>query len=169
MKIFSANIKSLTELYNNELRKALDLEEQGLKAIPVNIAKANDTQLKQVFQSHLQESELHVSKVRQLLQHLPEHSSQTCKIASALSSEAQDTIKDVNAPDVLDVALIAIAQQAEHHEIAVYGTLKNWARLLGRTQDYAVLESIENEEKHMDKLLSTVAEHVNSEAAAVAA
>ena len=169
MKIFSANVKSLTELYNSELRKALDLEEQGLKALPINIAKAADAQLKQVFQSHLQESELHVTKVRELLAQLPETSSQTCKIASALSSEAQDTIKDVNDPDVLDVALIGIAQQAEHHEIAVYGTLKNWARLLGRTSDYAVLESIENEEKHADKLLSTVAERVNSEAQAVAA
>ena len=169
MKIFSANVKSLTELYNNELRKALDLEEQGVKSIQASMEKANDLQLKQALQSHLQESELHVQKVRELLEHLPETGSQTCKVASALSTEAADTVKDVNDADVLDVALIAIGQQAEHHEIAVYGTLKNWARLLGRTQDFSVLESIENEEKHADKLLSMVAERVNSEAQAVAA
>lgn len=164
MKIFSANIQSLQELYNSELRKALDLEEQIVKALPTMMEKASDTQLKQAFQSHLQESETHVDKVKQLLAQLPEQSSQTCKVIHALVTEAQDTIKDVNDADVLDVALIGAGQQVEHHEIAVYGTLKTWARLLGRTQDAQVLESIENDEKHADKLLSQVADRVNSEA-----
>ena len=34
MKIFSANLQTLQELYNSELRKALDLEEQIVKALP---------------------------------------------------------------------------------------------------------------------------------------
>jgi ferritin-like metal-binding protein YciE len=169
MKIFSANLQTLQELYNNELRKALDLEEQIVKALPTMIEKSSDTQLKQAFQSHLQESELHVDKVKQLLGQQPESSSQTCKVIHALVTEAQDTIKDVNDPDVLDVALIGAGQQVEHHEMAVYGTLKNWAALLGRTQDAQVLESILNDEKHADKLLSQVADRVNSDAAAVAA
>lgn len=164
MKIFSANIQSLQELYNAELRKALDLEEQIVKALPTMIDKASDTQLKQAFQSHLQESETHVDKVKQLLGQQPEQSSETCKVIHALVTEAQDTIKDVKDADVLDVALIGAGQQVEHHEIAVYGTLKNWARLLGRHQDAQVLESIENDEKHADKLLSQVADRVNSEA-----
>ena len=70
----------------------------------------------------------------------------------------------MNDPDVLDVALIGAGQQVEHHEMAVYGTLQNWARLLGRHQDAQVLESILNDEKHADKLLSQVAERINSEA-----
>ncbi|GAA3755484.1 YciE/YciF ferroxidase family protein [Terriglobus aquaticus] len=169
MKIFSANLQTLQELYNNELRKALDLEEQIVKALPTMIEKSSDTQLKQAFQSHLQESELHVDKVKQLLSQQEDSDSQTCKVIHALVTEAQDTIKDVNDPDVLDVALIGAGQQVEHHEIAVYGTLKNWAALLGRTQDAQVLESILNDEKHADKLLSQVADRVNSDAAAVAA
>ena len=168
MKIFSANIQSLQELYNSELRKALDLEEQIVKALPTMIEKSSDTQLKQAFQSHLQESETHVDKVKQLLSEQPESDSQTCKVIHALVTEAQDTIKDVNDPDVLDVALIGAGQQVEHHEIAVYGTLKTWARLLGRNQDAQVLESIENDEKHADKLLSQVADRVNSDTLAVA-
>lgn len=168
MKIFSANIQSLQELYNSELRKALDLEEQIVKALPTMIEKSSDTQLRQAFQSHLQESETHVDKVKQLLGQQPESDSQTCKVIHALVTEAQDTIKDVNDADVLDVALIGAGQQVEHHEMAVYGTLKTWARLLGRHQDAQVLESIENDEKHADKLLSQVADRVNSEALAAA-
>lgn len=169
MKIFSANVQSLTELYNSELRKALDLEEQIVKALPTMIEKSTDTQLKQAFQSHLQESETHVDKVKQLLSQQEKKDSDTCKVIHALVTEAQDTIKDVTDPDVLDVALIGAGQQVEHHEMAVYGTLKNWAGLLGRTEDAMVLESILNDEKHADKLLSMVADRVNSEATAVAA
>lgn len=164
MKIFSANVQSLTELYNSELRKALDLEEQIVKALPIMMEKATDVQLKQAFQSHLQESELHVEKVKGLLAQQPESDSQTCKVIHALVTEANDTIKDVNDPDVLDVALIGAAQQVEHHEIAVYGTLKTWARLLGLTADVTALESILHDEKHADILLSDISDRVNAEA-----
>jgi len=169
MKIFSANVQSLTELYNSELRKALDLEEQIVKALPTMVDKSADTQLKQAFQSHLQESRTHVDKVKQLLREQRDSNSLTCKVIHALIAEAEDTIKDVTDPDVLDVALIGAGQQVEHHEMAVYGTLKNWALLLGRTQDAMVLESILNDEKHADKLLSQLADRVNSEAMAMAA
>ena len=164
MKIFSANVQSLSELYNSELRKALDLEESIVKDLPTMMEKATDTQLKQAFQSHLQESETHVQKVKNLLSQQPDSDSQTCKVIHALVTEAQDTIKDVNDPDVLDVALIGAAQQVEHHEIAVYGTLKTWARLLGLTEDATVLESILQDEKHADTLLSDISDRVNEEA-----
>ncbi len=164
MKIFSANVQTLNKLYNSELRKALDLEEQIVKALPTMIEKSTDTQLKQAFQSHLQESETHVNKVKQLLAQQEDSSSQTCKVIHALVTEAQDTIKDVTDSDVLDVALIGAGQQVEHHEIAVYGTLRQWAMLLGLSNDAQVLGSILNDEKHADQLLSTVADRVNSEA-----
>jgi ferritin-like metal-binding protein YciE len=67
---------------------------------------------------------------------------------------------------VRDVALIAAGQQVEHHEIAVYGTLRRWAELLGLPEDAVVLESIEAEEVNADELLSEIAEHVNFQAAA---
>ena len=161
MKLFSAHLESLGELYNNELRKALDLEEAITKALPLMIEKATDIQVKQAFQSHLQETETHVEKVRSLL---GDQDSETCKVIHALVTEANDTMKDVTDADVLDVALIGAAQQVEHHEIAVYGTLKAWARLLGKTEDVAVLESILHDEKHADVLLSDISDRVNTEA-----
>ena len=69
---------------------------------------------------------------------------------------------------MLDVALIGAGQHVEHHEMAVYGTLKNWAKLLGRTEDVSILDSILKDEKHADQLLSDVADRVNSEAPALA-
>ena len=65
-----------------------------------------------------------------------------------------------------DVALIGAGQQVEHHEIAVYGTLRRWAEILGLAEDAVVLESIEAEEVNADELLSEIAERVNYQVAA---
>ena len=83
-----------------------------------------------------------------------------------LTTEASDTIKDVTDPSIRNVALIGAAQQVEHHEIAVYGTLRRWADLLGLTDDSRVLLSIEKEEANADKLLTQISERVNVQAAA---
>ena len=50
----------------------------------------------------------------------------------SLISEAEDNIKDAGDPSIRDITLIASAQQVEHHEMAIYGTLRNWAELLGQ-------------------------------------
>ena len=69
-------------------------------------------------------------------------------------------------PGVRDVALIGAAQQVEHHEIAVYGTLRRWAELLGLPNDAAVLKAIEAEEGKADQLLTQISETVNVQVAA---
>jgi ferritin-like metal-binding protein YciE len=95
-----------------------------------------------------------------------EASIETCKVINGLITEASDTIKDVTDVSIRDIALIGAAQQVEHHEIAVYGTLRRWAEILGLPEDAAVLESIEVEEGNADELLSEIAERVNYHAAA---
>jgi ferritin-like metal-binding protein YciE len=62
------------------------------------------------------------------------------------------------------VTLIAAAQQVEHHEMAVYGTLRTWAGILGENDQAIVLESILEEERHADLLLTGIAGYVNTTA-----
>jgi ferritin-like metal-binding protein YciE len=87
-------------------------------------------------------------------------------VINGLTTEASDTITDVTDPSIRDIALIGAAQQVEHHEIAVYGTLRRWAEILGLAEDAIVLESIEAEEANADEILSEIAERVNYQAAA---
>ncbi|MFZ0320115.1 MAG: DUF892 family protein, partial [Candidatus Sulfotelmatobacter sp.] len=93
-------------------------------------------------------------------------STETCRVIDGLTTEASDTIKDVTDPSVRDIALIGAAQQVEHHEIAVYGTLRRWAEIIGRTSDASILESIEAEEVNADETLTQIAGTVNTQAAA---
>jgi ferritin-like metal-binding protein YciE len=167
MKLFSANIEDLRTLYISNLKKALDMEQKITKALPDLIERSSDSTLSTAFSNHLQETRGHVAKVESLLRkHIGETATETCKVINGLTTEASDTIKDVTDPTIRNIAMVGAAQQVEHHEIAVYGTLRSWARLLGFDDDAAILKSIEAEEVNADRLLTQISERVNYEAAA---
>ncbi|MGB8480649.1 MAG: DUF892 family protein [Acidobacteriaceae bacterium] len=167
MKLMSANIEDLRTLYISNLKKTLDMEQKITKALPDLIEKSTDPELSSAFRAHLEETRGHVAKVQQLLQkNNGKADTETCKVMDGLTTEASDTMKDVIDPSIRNVALIGAAQQVEHHEIAVYGTLRRWADLLGLTDDSRVLLSIEKEEANADKLLTQISERVNVQAAA---
>jgi ferritin-like metal-binding protein YciE len=165
MKLFSENIEDLRTLYVSNLKKALDMEQKITKALPTMIEKSTDPQLATAFRNHLEETRGHVAKVQNLLRDVTgEADASTCKAISAIITEAEDNIKDASDPSVRDITLIASAQQVEHHEIAVYGTLRTWAELLGQDGAADTLEGILEQEKKADELLSTISDSVNTTA-----
>jgi ferritin-like metal-binding protein YciE len=165
MKLFSENIEDLRTLYVAGLKKALDMEQKITKALPTMIEKSTDSQLAAAFRNHLTETQGHVAKVQSLLREATgDDSAGTCKAISALITEAEDNIKDAADPSIRDITLIASAQQVEHHEIAVYGTLRSWAELLGQDGAANTLETILEEEKKADELLTAISDTVNTTA-----
>jgi len=165
MKLFSAHIEDLRSLYISDLRKALDMERKITKALPDLVENASDDELATAFNTHMEETRGHVERVESLLaSNAGDTETETCKVIDGLITEASNTIKDVTDSSIRDIGLIGAAQQVEHHEIAVYGTLRRWAELLGLSGDVLVLESIEAEEINADELLSSISERVNVEA-----
>lgn len=167
MKLFSENIEDLRTLYVTNLQKALDMEQKITKALPTMIEKSTDPELANAFRTHLQETQGHVAKVEALLRRATgDASTKTCKVINGLTTEAEDSIKDATDPAIRDITLIAAGQQVEHHEIAIYGTLRTWAGILGKTEDVNVLNSILDEEENADQILTDISDHVNLQAAA---
>jgi ferritin-like metal-binding protein YciE len=165
MKLFSENIEDLRTLYITNLKKALDMEQKITKALPTMIEKSTDPELAAAFRNHLQETRGHVAKVESLLREATgEASTSTCKAISSLITEAEDNIKDAGDESIRDITLIASAQQVEHHEMAVYGTLRTWAELLGDNTAAQILESILDEEKIADETLTAISDTVNTSA-----
>ncbi len=143
------------------------MEQKITKALPDLIEKSLDSELSGAFRVHLEETKGHARQVESLLQrNTGNAATETCKVINGLTTEAADTIKDVTESSIRDIALIGAAQQVEHHEIAVYGTLRRWAEILGLVEDAAVLQTIEAEEIHADEVLSSISARVNFEAAA---
>jgi ferritin-like metal-binding protein YciE len=167
MKLFSANIEDLRTLYLTELRKALDMEQKITNSLPKLIENSSDPELAGALDNHLGQTQGHVIKLQQLLQtNAGTVSTETCKAIEGLSTAASDSLKDATAPAIRDIVIIEAAQSVEHHEIALYGTLRRWAALLGLSADAEVLESIEAEEFEADELLTRISESVNIQAAA---
>jgi ferritin-like metal-binding protein YciE len=165
MKFFSANLETLRELYRNQLRMLLSTEDQITEALPTMIEKATDVQLKQAFQSHLQETRVHKTRLQEILnEELQKAEPIKCKVLAALVTEAGDLIKDVTDPSVRDVALIAAAQRVEHYEIASYGAVRHWAQILGEAEHASLLDKTIQEEGHADHLLTSIAGRVNVDA-----
>ena len=163
MKVFSANLDSLRQLYINQLQMLLSTEQQITEALPKMIDKSTDTQLKQAFQSHLQETEVQAQRLEQILNEIAgESGAVKCKVMAALVTETEDMVKDAADDAVRDAALISAGQRVEHYEIATYGAVRQWAQMLGRTSDAELLDKTIKEEGHADHLLTEIADRVNT-------
>ena len=167
MGFFSKDIVTMDDLFVHTLRDIYYAEKQILKALPDMIEKATDPQLKQGFQSHLQETKNQVKRVEEVFEmHGVEAKGVDCPAIDGILEEADEIAGEVDDKQVLDAALIAAAQAVEHYEITRYGTLIAWAKQLGRNDCASVLQKNLDEEKAADQKLTALAEKsVNRKAA----
>ena len=165
MKFLSANLENLRELYVDQLQHLHSAETQITEALPKMIEKATDAQLKQALQTHLQETRGHLARLERILQHaLGKVDSKKNKGIAALITEGEDIISDANSDAVRDAGIIAAAQKVEHYEMAAYGTMRNFAEILGLTEQSELLEQTLDEEKHADAVLTQISDTANTRA-----
>jgi len=165
MKFISANLDNLKKLYIDQLQHLHSAENQITKALPKMIEKASDPQLKQVLQTHLQETQGHVARLEQILQNSKgEVDSKKSKGMAALIAEGEDIITDASDEAVRDAGIIAAAQKVEHYEIAAYGTVRTFAEILGLDHDADLLDTTLEEEKHADVVLTQISDSANTRA-----
>ncbi len=173
MKWVSEDFQNLRSLWVSQLRVLLSAEEQIVRALPDMITHASDAQLQGAFQAHLQETEVHIQRLEQILAEqkrvdatVDSISPVKCKAIAAIKAEAEDIFVDARDAWVRDAALIGAAQRVEHYEIASYGTVRQWALLLGETAAAELLDKTAKEEGHADHLLTEIAVRVNPKAKA---
>jgi ferritin-like metal-binding protein YciE len=163
MGIFTPDVNNLRELYVTMLERALSSEKQIVnKGLPAMIEKSTAPELAEAFRTHLEESKEHVSRLERILDaEKGEVSESKCKVTAQLISSAESNISDAANEQIRDVVLIAAGNQVEHHEIAVYGTLRTWAEALGETEDAQLLQKTLEEEENAAQLLSELADQIN--------
>jgi len=167
MGLLSKDIKTMDDLFVHTLQDIYYAENQITKALPQMIDKASDPQLKQAFQTHLEETRNQIKRLEQVFQqHGAEVKGVDCPAIDGITEEAQELMGEVEDPEVLDAAILASAQAVEHYEITRYGTLIAWAKELGRNDCAQLLQQNLEEEKATDKKLTALAEsRVNRKAA----
>ena len=159
MGLLSKPIKTLDDLFVHTLQDIYYAEQKIAKTLPKMIEKVTDPQLKQGFQTHLNETKNHVTRLEQVFKmHGETPKAVTCPAIDGILAEADEIMGDVKDPEVLDAAALASAQAVEHYEITRYGTLIAWARQLGRDDCAGVLQQNLDQEKATDRKLTEIAE-----------
>lgn len=160
---------SLRELYLGQLRYLLSTENQIVKGLPSMMEHAEDVQLKQAFQAHLQETKVHVTRLEEMLSDLKgDADEKKDAILAALVGSGETIVKETDAGPVRDAGLIGAAQKVEHYEMACYGTARDWAAQLGLARHAQLLQQTLDEEKHADSLLTHIAQRTNTSASRAA-
>ncbi len=161
-------VKTLNELYVDELRDLYSAETQIVRALP-KISKAVTTpELRKALEAHLEQTHGQIERLKTIFGELAEKpSGHTCKAMQGLLEEGDELIETVAEGPVRDAALIGACQKVEHYEGAGYGTAKTFATILGFKDHVKLLEETESEEFQADALLTQLAvEKVNDQAAA---
>ncbi|HTI38638.1 MAG TPA: DUF892 family protein [Vicinamibacterales bacterium] len=161
-----AEPKDLSGLFVKKLRHVYDTEQRLTKALPKMEKAATSPDLKQAFAAHLSETETHIERLERLFGLFDQKPNADADDAIKGIISAGDNVAGIDTDAVRDAALIAAAQAAEHYEMAEYGTLRTWARVLGRSDAVQLLEFTLEEEKKADQKLTEVASRLNYQAAA---
>ncbi len=152
-------LESLRDLLVEQLQDLYDAENRITKALPKMAKAASSPELKAAFEKHLAETEGHVMRLEQAFEALGEKAKKkTCQAIKGLIEEGEETIKEDAEPEVKDAALIAAAQRVEHYEMAGYGTVCTYVKLLKEQKVLRLLKQTMAEEVATDKALSELAE-----------
>jgi len=159
-------MQTLQDLYEEELKDLYNAENQILKALPKMIRAASHPQLKRAFTQHERQTRQHVKRLERICRDLGvSPKGKKCVGMEGVIKEGAELIQERPEADVLDAGLIAAAQHVEHYEIAGYGCVRTYARLLGQEYHAGVLQQTLDEEKDTDELLTSLAEaSINLEA-----
>ena len=160
--------KTLEDLFEDTLKDIYYAERQITRALPKMAKAAQSPELKAGFEKHLQETEGHIERLQQIFELIEKPArGKTCEAILGIIEEGKSIMEEFEGSPALDAGLISAAQAVEHYEIARYGTLKAWAKQMGKADIVRLLEATEQEEIATDKKLSQLGVgEVNRRAAA---
>jgi ferritin-like metal-binding protein YciE len=155
-------VTNLQELFVQELKDVLDAERQITKALPKMAKAAESKELAAAFEEHLAQTEEQIERLETIFKNLDKAArGKHCPGMEGIIKEGEEMIKEEEAGPTLDAAMIAGAQKVEHYEIASYGTLVEYAKLLGLDDAVELLQMTLAEEKETDEKLTQIASELN--------
>lgn len=154
-----ADAGTLHDAFLDELRDTYNAEKQLTKALPKMAKAATNPKLRRAFEDHLEETKGQVARLEQVFETLGEKArGKHCDGMAGIIEEGKSMMEEDFDAQAMDAVLIAAGQRAEHYEIAAYGTLVAWARVMGHTDAAKLLQQNLDEEGAADKKLSSLAE-----------
>ncbi|MCT1530997.1 ferritin-like domain-containing protein [Sphingobacterium daejeonense] len=166
VKAKSDAAKDLQDLFEDGLKDIYWAEKELVKALPKMEKNATSPKLKAAIQGHLEETKVHVSRLEDVFKSIGvKAKAEKCDAMAGLLEEGKGIMEETEPGAVRDAGIIAAAQKVEHYEIATYGTLAAFAKVLEHKDALKTLLKTLDEEKACDEKLTSIADtNLNSKA-----
>lgn len=150
-------MKTLAEAFHHTLQDIYYAEQALTKALPKMSKAAQNADFKALIESHLKETKEQIKLLDKVFASIGEKAAGVkCDAMDGLVKETDGILEEASGV-ALDASLIAAAQAVEHYEIARYGTLREWAKVLGHTEAHDLLSQILDQEKAANSKLTGLA------------
>ncbi len=151
--------KNLTDLFQDGLKDIYWAEKALVKTLPKMHKNATNEKLKKGIEKHLKETEGHVKRLEECFSFLGiKAKAEKCEAMAGIIEEGNSIVKETKPGPVRDAGIIAAAQKVEHYEIATYGTLAAFAKVLKEKKCLDHFLKTLEEEKKCDASLTEIAD-----------
>jgi ferritin-like metal-binding protein YciE len=159
-------MKTLEDLFLDELKDMYDAEHRIIKALPKLAKAAKSEQLRTAFLEHLEETNGQVNRLEKVFQSFGKKAqAKKCEATVGLLKEGDEITADNKGEATINAALISAGQKVEHYEIASYGCLQEWAKLLKNKEAAKLIgENLAEEKAANIKLMKLANAGCNNEA-----
>jgi ferritin-like metal-binding protein YciE len=164
------SVGTIEQLFVDELKDLYSAEKQITKSLPKLAKAATTPELRGAFESHLKETFGQIERLDKIFEILGKSPrGKVCNGMKGVLEEGAEVLEETEKGLVRDTALISAAQRVEHYEMAGYGCVREYAKLLGQKEIASLLDETLAEEKAADSKLGQIARQVNSAALKAAA
>lgn len=155
----ATKIDSFEKLFLILLSDIFYVENEIIDKLPALAKKVQSKELKEALTVHVKETKSQVDRLNKIFSILGQKPVRVDWFGSMhnLYNKANEFFAENPAGPVFDATVIAFAQHIEHYEIATYGTLIEYADVLGYDEIKDLLKDTLKEESHADSLLSKLA------------
>lgn len=151
-------MKNLSDVFEHTLQDIYYAENALTKALPKVIDAAKNDELKKGLKDHLAETRQQIKTLDAVFKSIGKKpSGEKCDAIEGLIKETESVIEEAKSDSARDMALIGCCQAVEHYEIARYGTLREWAKVLGQDDAHDLLTQILDQEKAANSKLTNLA------------
>ncbi len=135
------SVSSVEELFLDELKDLYSAEQQITKSLPKMAKASTSEELKAAFEEHLNETKGQIERLDRVFEILGKGPrGKTCVGMKGVLEEGAEVLEEAEEGPVRDAALISAAQRVEHYEMAGYGSVRDYAKLLGQNEIATLLE-----------------------------
>lgn len=158
--------KQLIDLFEDGLKDIYWAEKALVKALPKMQKNATSPKLKKAIGDHLEETIKHTKRLEDCFAALDKKAvAKKCDAMQGILEEGKGILEETEPGAVRDAGIIGASQKVEHYEIATYGTLAAYAKVLNQKKCLDNLLKTLAEEKKCDELLTSIADtELNTEA-----